>query len=137
MTAEKERIFDRTDALNEISMVYEVHVVPLFKADYLKEFYDFFRVRTRKAKLLLSEGGFDDALKELAGEYRWEETAGKTKELFGPPARVTAFAEDESFYKLREELGGRRGCSGFFFVFDVMFCEYEGFTLCYICGTNN
>ena len=38
---------------------------------------------------------------------------------------------------LCEALGGRRGLSPFFFVFDMMFCEYPECTLCFMSGTNN
>ena len=39
--------------------------------------------------------------------------------------------------KLREELEGPDGLSPFFFVFDLMFCEYGEYTLCFISGSNN
>jgi len=129
-----DRWFDKLDLLNETSMGYEVGVTPLFEADYLKEFYDFFRIKDRSPRLIQSEDEFDESLKVLSGEYRWEATAEKTKELFGLPDRITFF---DDITELKEELGGPTGLSSFFFVFEIMFCEYEGFTLCFICGTNN
>ena len=73
-------------------------------------------------------------MKDLCGERGWEAIAAETEGLFGPPKRVMVFDDAE---KLRQSLGGPRGCVGWFFVFDLMFCEFGDFTLCYICGTNN
>ena len=134
--ADKEQLFDKAEELDELAMLYEVSVMPLFEKDYLKEFYDFYRIRNRKAKLIPSEEDLDGSLRDLSGEYRWKEIAEKTKSLFGLPERIMVFSIDDLEH-LKDELGGRRGCSGFFFVFDVMFCEYDGYTLCFICGTNN
>ena len=122
------------DALHDLAMAHEVAVVPMFEQDYLTEFYDFYRIRDRSAKLIPVQAGFDEAMKDLCGEYHWEEIAQKTKGLFGLPRRITAF---DNMEKLKDELGGPGGLSSFFFVFDVMFCEYEAQTLCFICGTNN
>ena len=126
--------FDKLDLLNETAMGYEVGVTPLFEADYLKEFYDFFEIKDRSPRLIQSEDDFAESLRNLSGEYRWEASAEKTEELFGLPYRITFF---DDITGLKEELGGPNGLSSFFFVFDIMFCEYEGFTLCFICGTNN
>ena len=127
-------VFDKTDLLNDVSMKYEVSVIPFFEQDYLKEFCDFYRIRNRDLRLIPSDDGFDEALKNLSGEYRWESIAEKAKELFGPPVKITVFEDSKD---LVEELGGPKGLSGFFFVFDLMFCEYEDYTLCFICGSNN
>lgn len=125
---------EKLDLLDELAMGYEVAVIPLYEKDYLKEFYDFYRIKNRKAKLIPSEEGFEETLKGVSGEYRWEEIAEETERLFGLPERVTVFDDDT---KLRDALGGRRGLSPFFFVFDMMFCEYGEFTLCFLCGSNN
>ena len=127
---------DKLRLLDDLAMVYEVAVIPLYEKDYLTEFYDFYRIRNRSWKLVPSELGFEDSLREVSGEYRWEEIAEKAKAYFGLPVRIMGF-EDGAPSDLREALGGRRGLSPFFFVFDMMFCEYEGFTLCYMSGTNN
>ena len=127
---------DKLRLLDDLAMVYEVAVIPLYEKDYLTEFYDFYRIRNRSGKLVPSELGFEDSLREVSGEYRWEEIAEMAKELYGLPKRIMGF-ENGAPSDLREALGGRRGLSPFFFVFDMMFCEYEGFTLCYMSGTNN
>ena len=127
---------DKLRLLDDLAMVYEVAVIPLYEKDYLTEFYDFYRIRNRSWKLVPSELGFEDSLREVSGEYRWEEIAEMAKELYGLPKRIMGL-EDGAPSDLREALGGRRGLSPFFFVFDMMFCEYEGFTLCYMSGTNN
>ncbi len=126
--------FDELDQLDDLSMGYEVAVIPLFAEDYLKEYYDFYKIKNRKPKLIPSEEDFDGALREVSGEYRWEAIAEKAKSLYGLPTRVMVFDDDT---QLRESLGGRRGLSPFFFVFGMMFCEYEGFTLCFLSGSNN
>ena len=35
--------------LKDLAMRYEVAVKPLYEKDYLKEFYDFYEIRNRKA----------------------------------------------------------------------------------------
>ena len=128
--------FETLRPLEELAMGYEVAVFPLFAQDYLQEFYDWFRIRDRdrRAKLIPSEEGFEASLKAVSGEYRWEAIAEMAKRLYGLPSRVMVFDDDR---RLRDALGGPRGLSSFFFVFDMMFCEYGDFTLCFLSGTNN
>ena len=71
---------------------------------------------------------------EVSGYDVWRSIAEETERLFGLPKRVMVFDDDNA---LREELGGRKGLGPFFFHFGIMFCEYEGFTHCFISGTNN
>ena len=120
--------------LDDLAMRYEVAVKPLYEEDYLKEFYDFYEIKNRKAKLVLAEEGFEETLKNVSGECCWEAIAEKTKSLFDLPFRVTVFNNNA---KLREELEGPDGLAPFFFVFDLMFCEYREYTLCFISGSNN
>ena len=120
--------------LKDLAMRYEVAVKPLYEKDYLKEFYDFYEIRKRKEKLVPAEEGFEETLKNVSGEYRWEAIAEKTKSLFGLPLRVTVF---DDITKLRDEMEGPEGLAPFFFVFDLMFCEYGEYTLCFISGSNN
>lgn len=131
---DKDIIFDKVDVLDDLAMEYEVAVIPFFENDYLSEFFDFYKIKDRGMKLIPSETGFDESLKDLNGEYRWEAISEKTKSLFGLPARVMVFDDNAV---LNEKLGGRSGLSPFFFVFDLMFCEYKGYTLCFISGSNN
>ena len=128
-------VLDRAVALDKLSMGYETAVYALAGVDYTADFYKTFRVRkNRNGKLIPHpEGTFRGALRELAGDDVWEPIAEETERLFGTPLRVTAFENDEA---LREELGPK-GYAPFFFVFDLMFCEYGTFTLCFISGTNN
>ena len=125
---------ERFGLLNDFAMGYETAVAPMFSDDYLQEFYDFYRVKNRKRKLVPFDKGFHEALKEVSGDDCWRPIAEKTELLFGVPACVTVFDDDTA---LREEMGGQRGYAPFFFVFGIMFCEYEKFTLCFISGTNN
>ena len=39
--------------------------------------------------------------------------------------------------RIIDELEGPDGLTPFFFVFDVVFAEYEDFILCFINGSNN
>lgn len=133
---DKEKLFDKVDILNEVSMGYEVSVIPFFEKDYMKEFYDFYEIKNRAPKPVPLEEDFDECIKLLSGEYRWEEIAEKVKSLFGLPKR-SLFFEEDGILALRDELDGPDGLAPFFFVFDIMFCEYDDYTLCYICGTNN
>lgn len=130
----KEEVLRWAELLDQVSMEYETAVVPFFEEDYLREFYDWFRIKKRDQKLVPAEEGFAAALRDLSGESVWQPIADKTQRLFGLPKRVCVF---EDAAALRDELGGRKGLAPFFFVFDLMFCEYEGFTLCFLSGTNN
>lgn len=136
MNIKYKKILEKTHDLDDLAMDYEVVVKPLFEEDYLKEFYDFYEIKDRKPELVTSEQGLDESLKDLNGEYRWEAIAEKTRSLFGLPVRIKVF-KIEDLEGLKEELGGPGGLSSFFFVFDLMFCEYEDFTLCFISGSNN
>ena len=133
MSADPE-LFRKAAELDELAMRYETAVQPLLAEDYVKEFYDFYRIRDRKRKLIPSEDIFEQALMEVSGYDVWRPIAEETERLFGLPKRVMVFDDDNA---LREELGGRKGLGPFFFHFGIMFCEYEGFTLCFISGTNN
>ncbi len=132
---DKENIFDKVDMIYDLAMEYEVAVIPFFEDDYLNEFFDFYRIKNRDVKLIPSEEDFDESLKNLNGEYRWETISEKAKSVFGLPNRVMIF--DNYDMVLMEQLGGRNGLTPFFFVFDLMFCEYEDYTLCFISGSNN
>ena len=131
---DKNEILEKVNILDDLAMKYEVAVIPLFEEDYLKEFLDFYEIKNLDLKLVPSEDDLDEALKNLSGEYRWEEIAEKTKSLFGVPDRIMVLEDDRS---LKEELEGPDGLAPFFFVFDLMFCEYEEYTMCFLCGTNN
>ena len=116
----KDHVFEKVDKIYDLAMGYEVAVIPFFEEDYLEEFLDFYEIKTR--------------LRGVSGEYRWEAIAEEAKRLFGLPDRIMVF---EDMTNLKEELEGPDGLAPFFFVFGLMFCEYEGYTLCYMSGTNN
>jgi len=127
-------IGNQIEALNELTMVYEVSVQALSTEDYLTEFYDFYEINNRESHLIPSPGSFHDTLKEVCGDDVWRRIAEYTEYLFGEPKRVTVFDDVRTVI---DQLEGEDGLAPFFFVFDLMFCEYEGFTLCFISGTNN
>ena len=130
----KDELFEKVDMIYDLAMGYEVAVIPLFEEDYLEEFLNFYEIRNRNVKLIPKEDSIEEALRNVSGEYRWEAIAEKAKSLFGLPNRILAFEDDA---ELREELEGPDGLAPFFFVFGMMFCEYEGYTLCYMSGSNN
>ena len=130
----KDELFEKVDMIYDLAMEYEVAVIPLFEENYLEEFLSFYEIKTRDLKLIPEEESFDEALRSVSGEYRWEAIAEKAKSLFGLPKRIMVFEDDA---KLKDEMEGPDGLAPFFFVFGMMFCEYEDYTLCYMSGTNN
>ena len=134
MTANQD-VKAKTKLLNDFSMAYETAVRSLPSDHYLEAFCEFFEIKNRDLKLIPSSyGGFYETLREVAGYDVWQPIAEKTESLFGLPKRVTVF---ENCSDLLSELEGPDGLAPFFFVFDLMFCEYENFVLCFISGTNN
>jgi hypothetical protein len=125
---------ERTKQLNELSMLYETSVSMFSAKNYLQEFFDFYEIKTRDLKLVESPDSFRGTLCEVSGSDVWQPIAEKAEELFGVPSRVMVFEDDTS---LRDELEGPHGLGPFFFIFDIMFCEYEYYTLCFISGSNN
>ena len=129
-----EDLDSRVKQLNELSMVYETSVCMFSAKDYLQEFLDLYEIKNRDLKLIESPESFRGTLCEVSGSDVWQPIAEKTVELFGEPKRVMIFEDDTS---LRGELEGPYGLGPFFFIFDIMFCEYEYYTLCFISGSNN
>jgi hypothetical protein len=124
----------RAAQLDRLAMRYETSVLALPSNDYLGAFYDFFEIKSREQACVPVREGFHGALREVSGSDVWQPIAEETERLFGLPVRVTALADLDS---LRDEMDGPEGLGPFFFLFDLMFCEYEGFTLCFLSGTNN
>ena len=124
----------RWDEIDAFSMAYETAVIPFSAAGYLEEFCTFYEIRQGTAALVPSEAGFVETLKEVSGDDRAGPIAEEAMRLFGLPRRVMIFDDPTA---IRDELEGPEGLAPFFFVFDMMFCEYEDFTLCFMSGTNN
>ena len=129
-----EDLDSRVKQLNELSMVYETSVRMFSAKDYLQEFLDLYEIKNRDLKLIESPESFRGTLCEVSGSDVWQPIAEKAEELFGVPSRVMVFENDTA---LRSELEGPHGLGPFFFIFDIMFCEYEYYTLCFISGSNN
>lgn len=127
-------LMEKCSRLDKLSMYYETSVQLLPGSGYLEAFWDFYEIKNRAQRLIPAEGSFREALRELCGDDVYEPIAELTEALFGTPAQVLVFGEDAA---LRDELEGPEGLGPFFFVFDLMFCEYGAFTLCFISGTNN
>ena len=130
----KEKWDARFDQIYESAMEQGTAVIPLFHEDFITEFYDFYRVRNRNGKVKPLPEGFVLGLREVCGVPYGDVIAEKAEELFGMPGRVTTF---EDVKEVKEELEGPRGLAPFFFVFDILFAEYDGFTLCFISGSND
>ena len=121
--------------LDDFAMYYETAVLYLKEEDYLEEFYQFFFFKNREQTLIPFEENFQDAFIELCGDRGGKNIADKTESLFGRPKRMMVF---ESVNTVMEELeASSDGWGPFYTVFDLMFCEYDGFTLCFIAGSNN
>ena len=130
----RKAIFDKTDILNEYAMDYEVTVVPFFSDNYLIEFYRFYKIKNRTRRLNASRQDFYKSMEDFCGSSRAEGIAERTKGLFGMPKAIRFFEEGSG---ITDELEGPKGLAPFFFVFDLLFLEYDGFTLCLLFGTNN
>ena len=129
-------LFDKVEGLHELAMYYETSVMAFGREDYLNQFFRFYRIRNRTPRPVPSTVDFYESLKEVSGDGRSQPIAAETVRLFGLPERVMVF-EVEDIRRLTDEMEGPRGCGPFFFNFDIMFCEYRDFTLCFISGTNN
>lgn len=125
----------KADELDELAMVYETAVIDFQADNYLQDFYDLYRIRNRDHKLIPSPDGFEEEMTACCGANRSGPILEKTVELFGVPKRVMIF-EDEKRIVDQLEMGGR-GFGPFFFIFYVMFCEYDNCALCFISGSNN
>ena len=132
--ANDERWDKRWDEIKNFSMEYETAVIPFSATGYLEEFYDFYEIKDRNPALVPSETDFCGTLKEVCGDDVFGPIAEKTKSLFGLPQKVTVFNDNAG---IKDELEGPDGLAPFFFVFDMMFCEYDDFTLCFMSGSNN
>ncbi len=132
----EQAVKEKVRQLGRLTMKYETSV-NLFPAEnYLDAFYDYYEIRGRSHRLVPSPDSFRDALREVSGYDVWEPIAEETESLFGTSSRVMIF-DDDALSALKEELNGPDGLAPFFFVFDLMFCEYEEFTLCFLSGSNN
>ena len=122
------------DRVIDLAMEYEVAVIPFSSGDYLEEFYRFYKVFNRDHKLVPASDSYYEELKELETYDGWREIIGQTKTFFGIPNCIKVF---EDAAALTEELEGPLGLAPLFFVDDLLFCEYDDLTLCFISGTNN
>ncbi len=125
----------RAALLDDFAMDHETAVTWLPAGDYLKAFCDLYRIRRRDFRLVPSAQGFYERLREMCGDRRGIAVAEMAERLFGMPGRVADFEDAGPAIDQLETSGG--GLGPFYCVFDVMFCEYEGFALCFISGTNN
>lgn len=129
-----DELIRKTEDFNEFSMQYEVYAHVLKNTDYLVEFFDFYEICDREHSLIESTESFNDLMRNLAGDDVFLKIIEKSEALFGTFLSLKVFDDDE---KIKEELEGPDGLSIFFFVFDLFFCEYDGFTILFISGTNN
>lgn len=135
---EMKAISGKAAELDVFCMVYEVAAQVFFGGGYLEGFYDFYEIKSRELRLITSPFSFEDTLKEVCSDDVWRHIYEKTVSLFGRPDRVAVFEDDgQRSGRLISELEGPDGLAPFFFVFDIMFCEYDGFALCFISGSNN
>ncbi len=127
-------LLNRANQLDRLAMRYETAVQALPAENYLDAFFDFYEIKNRDLTLIPGEGSFRENLRELSGDDVFTPIADLTEELFGTPERVMVFEDSAA---LCDELDGPDGYGPMFFIFGMIFCEYEGFTLCFMSGTNN
>lgn len=127
-------VLEKIWQLGELTMENEVAVIPFSSGDYLNEFYRFYNIINRDQKLVPASDSFYEELKEIEIYDTWREIIAQIKSEFGVPTGIKVFENPPA---LINELEGPLGFAPFFFVDDLFFCEYEGFTLCFISGTNN
>ena len=121
--------------LDDFAMVYETAVVYLEAEAYLEEFCNCYFIKNRDLKLIPSCKDFYESIKELSGDDCGELIAKKAESLFGLPKRIMMLEDETAFIEELEACSD--GWGPFYIVFDLLFCEYENFTLCFISGTNN
>ncbi len=121
--------------LDDFAMEYETAVIYLDADNYLEQFYDLYFFKNRSWKLIPAEESFQGALDRLCGEDDGKLIAEKTESLFGLPKHIMVF--DEVAELISELEACSDGWGPFYIVFDLIFCEYEEYTLCFITGTNN
>lgn len=121
--------------LDDFAMYFGTSVHYLDADDYLEEFYQLFFFKNREQKLVPWEESFQEAFMELCGTHGGKEIADKTESLFGLPKRIMVFEDTTSVVEELE--ASSDGWGPFYSVFDLMFCEYEGFTLCFVVGSND
>lgn len=125
---------EKINRLNEVAMQYETAVIALPAEDYLEAFCRFHEIGNADLQLAPAPDGFEETLREVSGYDVWHPIAAETERLFGLPKRITVPADVGPFV---DALEGEDGLGPFFFVFDLMFCEYDELTLCFLSGSNN
>ena len=133
MTADR-NINEKAELLNGLTTRYGTAVTVLPAEGWAEAFCDFYEIKNRDLKAVPSPDGFCGTLREVCGYDVWQPIAERTESLFGLPRRVAVFEDDAA---LREEMEGPDGLGPFFFIFDMMFCEYDTFTLCFISGSDD
>lgn len=126
-------IRSKVGILDGIAMKYEVSAQAFCADNYAEEFFGFYELKDRDHRIVPSPLSFNEALRELCGGA-WQPIAEKAAELFGEPSGITVFDDPGAVIK---ELEDPEGLALFFYVFDIMFCRYDGFVLCFISGSNN
>ena len=136
MIADRE-VSGKAAELDALAMRYETAVIALPAERYAEAFCRFYSLSGRELKLVPFADGFHHALQQVSGDDVWQPIAAQTERLFGLPNRVTVPKNDRERKRIIRGLEGPNGLGPFFFAFDLMFCEYDGFTLCFLSGSNN
>ena len=126
---------DKVRLLDDFAMESSCAVMPFSKEHYLEEFLKFYEIKGRKHKLKLSQDSLYKNLEEMCAYGKGRPVAEKTEEMFGLPLNIYEFEDEKAITEQMEGMNG--GCSGFYFVFYVIFCEYEDFVLCFFSGSND
>ncbi|MCR4951466.1 MAG: hypothetical protein K6A40_09115 [Solobacterium sp.] len=125
----------KIEELEKAALNREITFCQFSKENWLEEFRSFFRIREKmKTVPEDSEFSYEERMNAFTGEVDTALIMSLADELFGRPSALYQIHDDS---KLKEWLGGRRGGSGFYIVFDLFFAVYDTCTVCWISGTNN
>ena len=125
----------KMDELEKAALNREITLYSFSKENWLEEFRSFFRIKEKMKTIPEdSEFSYEERMNAFTGEKDTDLIMSLADELFGKPSALYQIHDDS---RLREWLGGTRGGSGFYFVFDLFFAVYDTCTVCWINGTNN
>ena len=116
-------------------MDYDIAVLALPAENCLQEFLDFYEIEAPDAKLVPLELSFRETIEDMGHYDSWQLVADKAEELFGLPARIMVLEDEAPVLRGLETSEG--GVGPFYVMFWLAFCEYEGFTLCFMAGSND
>ena len=130
-----QNILDKAGILDDFAVDYDIAVLALPAEDCLQEFLDFYELKAPDAKLVPSELDLRETIEDMGHYDSWQLVADKAEALFGLPERISVLEDEDPVLRSLETSEG--GVGPFYVMFCLAFCEYEGFTLCFMAGSND